>query len=81
MPKMVPLLAQVLRRAREEAGALQLDIAETSGASRPAISKWETHGVVPAVGLDELVSAYAAECGIPERILWGRALSRLKRES
>lgn len=77
---MVLLLAGVLRQTREEAGLLQLDIARASGASRSAISKWETRGVIPAVGLDALIDAYAVECGVAGQTLWDRALKQLKSE-
>jgi transcriptional regulator with XRE-family HTH domain len=67
---MLQPLASVLRTKREEAGVLQVDVAARAGISRPAVTRFETRQIIPEIGLDTLVDAYAAECGVEWLELW-----------
>lgn len=69
-------LARVAREARLAAGLRQLDIATTAGVSHETISRLERAQSWPK-DLDEVVSAYEAECGLSGGELWKRAAARL----
>jgi len=75
---MLEPLASVLRAERLKAGVLQADIATRSGASRPSVTKFETRRVIPEIGLDRLVDAYAEECGTTWLELWELALAEAR---
>jgi len=74
---LVPL-TQTLRRTREKAGVLQVEVATRAGVSRPVITRFEQHQTVPEVGLDAVVSAYALECGVRWLELWEEAFAEAR---
>jgi transcriptional regulator with XRE-family HTH domain len=75
---MLQHLAKVLRAERERVGAIQIDVAARLGLNRSAISRFETDLIVPEVGLDELVDAYAQECGVGWLALWELAMAEAR---
>lgn len=77
---MLKELAIVAREAREAAGLSQIDIAVSAHVTDATISRFESGNRRPR-GLEQIVRAYAVECGTTEQVLWGRALARLKSES
>ncbi|HSS09020.1 MAG TPA: helix-turn-helix transcriptional regulator [Acidimicrobiales bacterium] len=64
MTTVVPLwtLADRLRKARENAGLLQKDLADYTGLSRSAIAMYEQARAVPRLGVLRL---WAERCGVP----------------
>lgn len=76
---MLEPLAQVLRAERERLGVIQLDIATQAGISRSMVARFETRQVVPEIGLDQLVSAYAAELEVEWLELWELAFAAARR--
>lgn len=78
-PGMLEPLARTLRGEREKAGVLQLEIAARAGVSRPVVTRFERHQVIPEVGLDTLVSSYAIECGVSWIELWEAALAEARK--
>jgi transcriptional regulator with XRE-family HTH domain len=66
-------LAYVARRAREDAGLRQIDIATRAGVNHATISAFERALVWPQ-DPERTIEAYAAETGREARALWAEAL-------
>ena len=76
---MLEPLARILRGEREKAGVLQLEVAARAGVSRPVITRFERHQIIPEIGLDVLVRAYAIECNVKWLELWEAALAEARK--
>lgn len=73
---MLHQLGRVAREARLAAGRSQIEVATTAGVSHAVISRLESGGRWPR-DPDRIVAAYAAECGVSERKIWGQAVENL----
>jgi predicted transcriptional regulator len=75
---MLEPLASVLRSQREKTSVLQSEVAARAGVSRSVVTKFETRQVIPEIGLDRMVDAYAAECEVTWLELWELALAEAR---
>lgn len=70
-------LGQVLREARREKGILQSEVATSAGVSRSVVSRLESGQRWPEGGPDEIVAAYARECGVSVLQIWRCVVKQL----
>lgn len=67
-------LGHACREAREEAELSLMDIANRAGVSQSGIHRFE-HGTGWRRDTEEIVAAYATECGLDPDDLWRAALN------
>lgn len=73
----MPQLREVLREAREDAGANFTQVASSLGKVENVVRRFEKGDSSPAFSeVDALVRAYAVVTGVGEMELWNRALTR-----
>jgi hypothetical protein len=73
----LPQLREVLREAREDAGANFTQVASSLGKVENVVRRFEKGSSSPAFSeVDALVRAYAVVTGVGAMDLWNRALTR-----